>query len=479
MATFEQLSGLPGEVRSALTSEQFDLANYTEQRVADFVRATFSTPLTAPTQMVRFTFVVGGGKLVRQKYNDDLPKWMATALRDVGYVEDRSAAETFDSQGTFKQQHDTGQNLKYVIVFPRVTCATAGAAGKSDPAAAGGGGGGGGDALDTKSPEYIVCACELSTFKEIVASKTTSWRQRKRLLKVVQDGAETFQAIEAKLVSGQQLSPKEQALYESNSGVDAEKISWLQGEVKKMVDEGKLTASEKEELLASLDANLKAIDEEKAAAAKEGKEKKVEALETKRAGVVTRKGVVQKIEPVQHRLKHGDEVQKLRLRLLPLLLLEDKGRSCSLTLADLKTLEEKSDLEEKIAGLEAASRGWWEDDADFDAKCRVGALACRLVRPRGLLSHPPPPSSPLFPLLLQLEEKEAKAKYNAKLKATAGKKGTGLSGKPGTGSAVGRGTAGGGWSTVKTSGTKAGGTAKKATGTGGFAAAFGADSDSD
>jgi len=81
--------------------------------------------------------------------------------------------------------------------------------------------------------------------------------------------------------------------------------------------------------------------------------------------------------------------------------------------------------------------------------------------------------------LLQLEEKEAKAKYNAKLKATAGKKGTGLSGKPGTGSAVGRGTVGGGWSTVKTSGTKAGGTAKKATGTGGFAAAFGADSDSD
>ena len=401
MSSFEQLSGLPGEVRSSLTSEQFDLANYTEQRCADFVRAAFSAPLTAPTQMVRFTFVVGGGKLVRQKYNDDLPKWMATALRDVGYVEDRSAAETFDSQGTFKQQHDTGQNLKYVIVFPRVTCATAGTGtgaaagmGKGGDAMADGGSG----ALDTKSPEYIVCACELSTFKEIVASKTTSWRQRKKLLKVVQDGAEAFQAIEGKLVAGQQLTPKEQAIYESNSGADAEKISWLQGEVKKMVDEGKLTASEKEELLSSLEANVKVIDEEKAAAAKEGKEKKVEALEAKKQGVVTRKGVVQKIEPVQHRLKHSDEVQKLRLRLLPLLVLEDKGRSCSLTLADLKTLEEKSDLEEKIQGLEAASRGWWEDDADFDAKCRVShplpailsrhQLVCFIAACSSLLSRP-------------------------------------------------------------------------------------------
>ena len=129
MAGFEEsLSGIAGDIRSSITSDQFDLSNYTEQRCRDLITAAFSSPLSAPSEMVRFTFVVGGGKLVRQKYNDDLPKWMATALRDVGYSEDRSAAETFDSQGTFKQQHDTGQNLKYVIVYPRVTCSSAGKA---------------------------------------------------------------------------------------------------------------------------------------------------------------------------------------------------------------------------------------------------------------------------------------------------------------------------------------------------------------
>ena len=345
---------MAGEIRGSITSEQFDLANYTEARARDLVTAAFSSPLSAPTAMVRFTFVVGGGKLVRQKYNDDLPKWMSTALRDMGYSEDRSAAETFDSQGTFKQQHDTGQNLKYLIVFPRVTCASAGAA----KAAAGGGGEGGEVLLDTKSPEYIVTACELTTFKEIVSSKTGSWRQRKRLLKVLQDGADAFQAIEQKLISGAPLSPFEQAVYESNSGADAEKIAWLQGEVKKMVDEGKLTASEKEELLLSLDANIKTINEEQAIATKEEKPKKVELLETKKQGILTRKGVVQKIEPIQHRLKHGEEVQKLRSKILPLIALEDKGRSMSLSLADLQAVGEKGEIEEKITQLENASRGW-------------------------------------------------------------------------------------------------------------------------
>ena len=98
-ASEEQLSGMAGEIRSSLTSEQFDLANYTELRARDLVLAAFSSPLSAPTTMVRFTFVVGGGKLVRAKYSDDLPKWMGAALRDIGYIADASAAETFDSQG--------------------------------------------------------------------------------------------------------------------------------------------------------------------------------------------------------------------------------------------------------------------------------------------------------------------------------------------------------------------------------------------
>ncbi len=191
----EHLSGLAREVRTSVTSEQLDLGNYTEQRARDLVNAAFSTPLTAPTEMVKFTFVVGGGKLVRARYPEELTKWMVAALRDIGYSEDRSAAETFDSQGTFKQQHDTGQNLKYLIVYPHVACANKKALSSTQNE----------EAVETQnqsSPEYILTASEFSTFQEIVASKIVTYRQKKRLLKMLQDDLDGFKKIEEKLIAG-------------------------------------------------------------------------------------------------------------------------------------------------------------------------------------------------------------------------------------------------------------------------------------
>ena len=78
------LSGMAGEIRNSIESDQFDLGGYTEIRATELIKSAFSTPLTAPTSMVKFTFVVGGGKLVRSRYNDDLLKWVCQALRDIG-----------------------------------------------------------------------------------------------------------------------------------------------------------------------------------------------------------------------------------------------------------------------------------------------------------------------------------------------------------------------------------------------------------
>ncbi len=63
--------------------------------------------------------------------------------------------------GTFKQQHDTGQNLKYVVVYPNVSCASGG----NDKAAEGG------VAVNTKSPEYVMCSSDLEGFKKKVNQK--------------------------------------------------------------------------------------------------------------------------------------------------------------------------------------------------------------------------------------------------------------------------------------------------------------------
>ena len=39
--TAEQLSGLAGEIRSSLTSDQYDLGGYTEQRAKDLIHSAF------------------------------------------------------------------------------------------------------------------------------------------------------------------------------------------------------------------------------------------------------------------------------------------------------------------------------------------------------------------------------------------------------------------------------------------------------
>lgn len=342
-----QLAGMAGEIRGAMDSEQFDLAGYNEQRVTDLMTSAFSSPLTAPTKMIRFTFIVGGGKLVRSKYDDTLPKWVNAALRSIKYETDNSAAETFDSQGTFKQQHDTGKNLIYIIVFPHVTCSTV-AAGPGEKEAAE-------DTLDQKTPEYLCTASDLATFKEMVQKKLAFWSQRKACLKILQDAHEQFTAIEQKMCSGQALTPLENALYESNSSNDTEKIAYLQAEIKALVDGGELTANEKTELLASLTKNH-------AEAVAAGQAKKAETI-------AARKALLEKATPILGRLRLGDEIQKRYMKLFPLQALEEKARSCSLTISDLQTLSEKSDIELQIAGLEAASRGWFERDEDFLARC--------------------------------------------------------------------------------------------------------------
>jgi hypothetical protein len=49
-------------------------------RVQDLIQNAFGEPLTAPKEMVRFTFIIGGGKLVRSRYHEDLGKWMVTGM---------------------------------------------------------------------------------------------------------------------------------------------------------------------------------------------------------------------------------------------------------------------------------------------------------------------------------------------------------------------------------------------------------------
>lgn len=241
MSAFEEEKGLVGKILRSTESEVYDLSNFTESRCRDLISKCFRTPLTACTEMIKFTFTIGGGKLVRSRYDDSMSKWMISALKDIGFVEDRSAACDYNSQGTYKQQHDTGQNLKTITIFPIVDCAN-----KKESVRELGEVSPGQPIFATKDSTII--SADFSTFCEIVTSKTDSWSQRKRILKLLQDSNTHFQDLEAQLIRGDMLNPSEQYFYELNSGCDSEKINWIQGEIKAIVDKGKLTASEKQNL---------------------------------------------------------------------------------------------------------------------------------------------------------------------------------------------------------------------------------------
>ena len=73
------ISGLAKELRAqaaAGDSTTSPLSGYTQTRVVNLVNDTFGSPQTIPfnIEMVKHTFIIGGGKNVRGKYSADLPK---------------------------------------------------------------------------------------------------------------------------------------------------------------------------------------------------------------------------------------------------------------------------------------------------------------------------------------------------------------------------------------------------------------------
>ena len=70
--------GMASEIRALKDSEEFDLAGYDGAQVTNLLNASFSAPIQLPAgHMIRITFVIGGGKKVRQKYPETLAKDIA------------------------------------------------------------------------------------------------------------------------------------------------------------------------------------------------------------------------------------------------------------------------------------------------------------------------------------------------------------------------------------------------------------------
>ena len=357
-------------VRTSTASEQFDIGGFGAENVDALVVNGLAQPLPLK-KMIRLSFVVGGGKKVRQKYADGLPALLSDALRRAGYTEDRGAGLSLDCAGMYKYQHDTDKDLKFVHVYPRLDPAAAEPEAESSGA--------------SMSHGELLLYAERPTFERMIAAKAPSLAQRRRALAELKECAGKLEAIEKKLAAMEALDEAEQAMYDTaDQEALAGKIGWLQAQMDAMVTKGQLTASEQKSVLeqaisapprrhpgcatlgaislharpaAQATAKLEALELQLASAESEGKAKRAEKLSAARAELTSRIDLVRGSKPISRPARHSEEMQALRKRIAELDKLEKSSKI--LPLADVEKIAARPRLREELAALEADAAGWF------------------------------------------------------------------------------------------------------------------------
>jgi hypothetical protein len=350
------------EVKACISAgellEQFDLGGFDEAKCAALVASAFQEAQPISGAMPKITFVIGGGKLSRQKYHADLGKYFSGALRDIGYKEDAGACAVVDSAGTYKQQHDTGQNIKVVHVFPRVEVQGGGGGGEDED---------GGDLVALQTPEALVVMAKLDTFKKMVASKVPSWGEKKTLQELFTVYINQLGECEAKLIKGEVMSDSEQKLYDDVSAEELQaKVDWLGTEMKQMFADEELTADEIETVKAQVAERIGIVEAKLKEVEAAGKAAQVKKLQTNLENMKKRQAAAEGMTPHAHPLKAENEIRPLLKALKPLeKLAADKAPK---TLKQMQQVGEIDDLKEELQGHLDRSRGWFEEEDVFNAR---------------------------------------------------------------------------------------------------------------
>jgi hypothetical protein len=341
-------SGLAASIRSSVESETFDLAGQNVTTIKTNITNAFQEPLTV-SEMIRITFVTGAGKLARQKYDAAAAQAVTSSLRELGFEEDRGASCVKECAGSFKSQHDTGKNIKTIVVFPRIVEANSQEAQADDSSP------NGGDStpfLPKGGVEEMIVSSSSNVFESMIKSKCPSWSEKKGCMTSLSRIKTEIEELEKKLLSGTPLTDGEQEFYDSVSSESLdEKQNLVKDLMHQQVDAGKITKTEKAQLLSQVDERLEAVSKELLHA----NEKKAEKLNGVKQKLETRKEKLSSISPQQpHKLKHEAAIFKLRAELQPLLELENGASGRLLTLKESKTLAPKLDLLDEIAELEVS-----------------------------------------------------------------------------------------------------------------------------
>jgi hypothetical protein len=365
LANAMELSGLSKTlVENAATNDTTDpysLSNYNADRINKLVDDVFSKKLKVPAKpgMVRFTFIIGGGKKVREKYDPACQKNLTAALRKYNFEDDQGAALLPECAGKYKTQHDTNLNLKYVHVFPFVEP-------EEDDSNNNGG-------EDTMSKQFICMVAERPTFERMVLSEVKFWKQKKALMNHLKDYVVRGNDITNKMINMEELNESEQKFFDVFDSENVkDKISWIQNEMKRQVSAGTLTEEEKRFMLNQANNKLKILNEKLVENANNEKKIKtqIEQVEKRIEHLNSVKGIA---VPFRNEREFCDLVGLLQ----PHLLRQDAGKP-------IKANEqaEMDDLRSQMNQLIEDARLWFESDDDL--KVRVEKIETAYLKKKRL-----------------------------------------------------------------------------------------------
>jgi len=361
MSSVAAVSGLAASIRSAVESETFDLGGQNATATTAMIRSAFSEPLEMVNEMIRITFVTGAGKQARQRYDDGAARAVTSTLRELGFEDDRGASCVMECAGSFKLQHDTGKNLKTVVVFPRIRLKQ-----RQEDSNNNNDSNNKTSYFPVESPEYKIATSSVKVFEKMLPSKCPSWSQKKGCVQATESLRELKNELESKLMKGIPLEEPEQDFYDQMTGLE-EKIAFVKTQmVDQIENRGAITSFEKQSLMTQNADRIATLTKEIATAEKN---KKLEKLKVMLSKSEQRKDLLGGIQPqAPSKLRYENEINKLQAELIPLLRMEEKASGRLLSIKETQTLAKKDEILDGIESLEQASRGWFEDDSFFQSR---------------------------------------------------------------------------------------------------------------
>lgn len=329
-------------------SETFDLAGNSVSTIQTTISSAFSKPLDL-SEMIRITFITGAGKLGRQRYDDSAAKTVTSTLRDLGYVEDRGASCVVESAGCYKSQHDTGKNLKTIVVFPLIQTLEEGMDGMGLEEK--------GEAILTPgSIEEMIAMASKVTFEKMLSSKCPTWSQKKSCNNMIGLIKSVVESLDDKLLHGTPLNDTEQEFYDSCDTSSLEdKEGYVKKEMQKQVEEGKITSLDKERLLNQVGEKLQNLEEEIADATTNNKPKKLQKLQTQKGKLTERNSTLDAIKPLSPPpLRQQPSIEKMRKDMQPLIKLEKEIKGRLMSIKESAAMTRKEEMEEEIVHLEVS-----------------------------------------------------------------------------------------------------------------------------